>query len=408
VPIEIRRPTEAEYLAGFRVLTTALQVQPVAPADLERRREAWFVERAIVALDGSDVVGNAGAFPFRTLVPGRARVPTAGLTRVGVLPSHRRQGVLTKMMRQHLLDARERGEPLASLRASESAIYGRFGYGLAGLAAESRIDHRRARFARPVIDAGRTRILERDELRGTLPRAYARCLRRPGQLERAPWMWERLFADHLDDERRPARWVAVHEDDRGRPDGYVDWRTSDPTGDEWMFGGGHQIEVVELFAATDVAEAVLWRFVLDLDLVARSTHSCRPLDTALRWLLADTRALVTTSVWDEQWLRLVDVEAALSARTYAGDRSVVLDVTVDPILPDNGGRFEVTAGGVRRVRRGPDLRLDVSTLAAAYLGGTSFSELASAGRVDEVRRGALARADGLFASRPLPWSGTFF
>jgi predicted acetyltransferase len=408
VPIEIRRPDEDDFLAGFRVLTTALQVQPVAVADLEERRVAWFLDRALVAVDGGLVVGNVGVYPFRTLVPGGRRLPTAGLTRVGVLPTHRRQGVLTRMMHRHLLEARERGEPLASLRASESVIYGRFGYGLAGLAAEYRLDHRRARLARPVTEPGRTRILHADELADILPRAYARCLRRPGQLERDAWIWQRYLHDHLDGQPRPARWVAVHEDHRGRPDGYVDWRTDDPSGDEWMWEGGHQIRVLELAAASDATEAALWRFVLELDLVARSTHTCRPVDTPLRWLLADTRALETTAVWDEQWIRLVDVEAALAARTYADDRTVVVEVTQDAVLPENVGRFEVGGGGVRRVRRRPELRLDVSALASAYLGGTSFVELASGGRVDEVRRGALARADALFASRPLPWSGTFF
>jgi predicted acetyltransferase len=409
VPIEIRRPTEAEFLAGFRVLTTALQIQPVAVADLERRRASWFVDRAIIALDGGDVVGNAGAFPFRTLVPGGALVPTAGLTRVGVLPSHRRRGVLTGMMRQHLLEARERGEPLASLRASEAVIYGRFGYGLAGLATDLRIDHARGAFARPVEDAGRIRILDPAELADVLPAAYSRCLRRPGQLVRDAWMWERRVLEHTEDEHPPARWVAVHEDRRGRPDGYVDWRTADPPGEDWMDTlGGHLIDVGELVAASDATEAALWRFVLDLDLVTRSTLRGQPIDTPLRWLLTDARALQTGSVWDEQWLRLVDVGAALAARTYATDDEVVIDVTDDPVLPDNAGRFAVGAGGVRRVRRRPDLRLDVSALAATYLGGTSFAELGSAGRIEEVRRGAVARADALFASRPLPWSGTFF
>ncbi|HWC66548.1 MAG TPA: GNAT family N-acetyltransferase [Acidimicrobiales bacterium] len=407
--LEIRRPTEAEYLAGFRVLTTALQVAPVPDADLEKRRASWFLDRALVALDGREVVGNAGSFPFRTLVPGGALVPTAGLTRVGVLPSHRRRGVLTAMMHCHLLDTRERGEPLASLRASEAVIYGRFGYGLAGLATDLRIDHARGRFRSPVHDDGRIRLVDPSELADVLPRAYARSLRRPGQLVRDAWMWERRVLEHTEDEHPPARWVAVHEDRRGRPDGYVEWRTADPPGEDWMdSGGGHRNEVLELVAGSDATEAALWRFVLDIDLVQRSVLRAQPLDTPLRWLLADARALETQSVWDEQWVRLVDVEVALAARTYTGDGAVVIEVTRDPVLPENVGRFAVGGDGAVRVRRRPELRLDVSTLAACYLGGTSFAELAAGGRIEEVRRGAVARADTLFASRPLPWCGTFF
>jgi predicted acetyltransferase len=347
-------------------------------------------------------------FPFQTLVPGGGYVPTAGLTRVGVLPSHRRRGVLTRIMNRHLRDARARGEPLASLRASEATIYGRFGYGLAGLAADLRIDPARGAFRSPCTDAGRMRVVPAEELMATIPKVYERCLRRPGMLRRDEWLWQRRFRELVDAEHPRPRWIAVHEDGRGRPDGYVDWTTDDAPGSDWMDHGGHHIKVDELCAASDAAQAALWRFVLDLDLVARIALPGRPLDEPLRWLLADARALETTSVWDEQWIRLVDVPAALGARSYAGDGAVVIEVVHDPVFEDNVGRFEVSGAGVARVRRRPDVRLDVATLAAAYLGGPSFAELAAAGRVEQLRRDGVARADTLFASRPLPWCATFF
>jgi predicted acetyltransferase len=408
MPIAIRRPTEAELLDGFRVLTTALQVEPAPPADLESRRPSWFPERALVAVEHGQVVGNAGVFPFRTVVPGGTRLPTAGLTRVGVLPTHRRRGVLTQMMRRHLVDARERGEPLASLRASEAAIYGRFGYGLAGLAADFEIRAHRGAFAARKADGGRLRVLRPEELHDIVPRAYARSLRRPGMLERDSWMWDRTLAEHLVVDRPTARWMAVHEDDRGRPDGYVSWRTVDGPDGDWFQGGGHHIEVTELFAGSDATEAALWGFVFDLDLVERIKAPGRPLDELLRWLVADIRAVETRAVWDEQWVRLVDVGAALGGRSYHGEASVVIEVADDPVLEHNLGRYAVSGAGAERVRRRADIRLDVATLGATYLGGPSFAELAAAGRVEEVRRGAIARADSLFASRPLPWSATFF
>ena len=82
------------------------------------------------AVDGK-WISTCGAYSRVMTVPGGA-VPVAAVTFVTVQPSYRRRGLLTQMMQHQLADIVERGtEPVALLWASESSIYGRFGYGRA-------------------------------------------------------------------------------------------------------------------------------------------------------------------------------------------------------------------------------------------------------------------------------------
>src|SRR5262245_44120716 len=196
---------------------TSIVFPPLSPERLDQRRDSWYPERSLGAFDGAEIVGHARSFPFHTVVPGGARVPTAGVTAVGVLASHRRQGLLTRLMQEQLQGCFDGQEPLASLRASESVIYGRFGYGLAGLAAEYRIDKWRAAFARPVDVPGRIRFVWRDEARKVVPSIYDRSLRRVGMVTRFDWMWDRFYGPTVNEDEYG--FVAIHEDARGRADG---------------------------------------------------------------------------------------------------------------------------------------------------------------------------------------------
>jgi predicted acetyltransferase len=294
---------------------------------------------------------------------------------------------------------------LASLRASEAVIYGRFGYGLAGLAADHELDRRGAGFpprAAELAGRGTVRLIEAGRALEVIPPIYERAARwRAGAIGRIDVWWRRLYGRLGDASDTSARWVAVHTDDDGVADGYVDYERA-PSGAE--------IEVRDLFAAGPVAYAALWRHVLDLDLVTTVRAARRPLDEGLRWLLADSRALRVTGVADEQWARLLDVAAALAARTYAPVADRVVLAIEDPLLAENSGRFAVDGSGAApaAATEPTDLTMGVAEAGATYLGGTSFAALAAGGRLVEERPGAAAAADRLFACRPLPWCGTFF
>jgi predicted acetyltransferase len=296
---------------------------------------------------------------------------------------------------------------LASLRASEAAIYGRFGYGLAGSYVDWKIETRRGAFTGSVDDPGTISLADRADWMPVVAAVYARAERRPGWIDRPTWWNRRSFGDLVIGE---TRWLAVHRDGRGRPDGYVCWEPVDR--DRWD-ERGHVVRVDDLWATNVEVERALWRFVLDLDLDEVLWLDQRPIDEPLRWMLRDVRALEVRAQFDEQWVRLVDVPAALAARTYgttaggASDADVVLEV-FDPLLRENEGRYRVGNAGAARVRSRPDLTLPIASLGAVYLGGTSFRDLTRVGRIEEHRRGAADRADRLFHSPVAPWCGTFF
>jgi predicted acetyltransferase len=403
--LTIRRLEEADVDTAMWTFTTAMQFAPLSGDALELARSRAYPERSFGSFDGTTMVGHTRSFPFVTVVPGGARLATAGVTAVGTLPTHRRQGILGQVMRAQLHDCHERGEPLASLRASESLIYSRFGYGVAGHALHFVLDTRRGRLRQRREDPGSFAFERGPQLEQFLQDLHRRCLRRPGEVER-PWpVWQRMLGSLLKPQQDEARWLVVHRDAKGRRDGYVEWESS------WNHDAPEpevRIEVGDLYGTDSHVEALLWQFLLDLDLVRRITIESRPMDDPVRWQLTDMRALAVKEVWDEQWMRLVDVDAALAARTYNDvPGSVVLAVT-DPVLPHNDGRYEIDAAGARRVRRAADLDVPIDALGAIYLGGTSVTELVAAGRIGERRRGAAARADLLLHSLPAPWCGTFF
>jgi predicted acetyltransferase len=328
-------------------------------------------------------------------VPGPLTVPTAGVTYVGVLPSHRRQGILTALMARVADDARRRGEPTSALLASESTIYRRFGYGTAVMASTVELERAYAQLRRPPDITGRVRILDNDEMAEVLPRIHDRYRRRqPGEVSRTPGWWARYLGDP--EERRGGsgpRFAAVWEGDQG----YVTYRVVQ----NWENAvPGGTLTVENMVAISPEVRAGLWQFCFGVDLI-RLVKAYLPVDDPLRWMLVDPRRLRTTSVADFLWVCLLDVEAALSARPYASDDHLVIDVAGD-------GRYRLAGGTCLRTDDLPDLRLDLPDLGAAYLGGVRFATLARAGLVAELAPGALARADALFAAAPGPVSTTGF
>ena len=370
----------------------------------ERFSRVLPIDRMHAAWEDGDIVGGAGAFPFTMSVPG-GMLRCGGTTVVGVAPTHRRRGVLRAMMRGQLDDVHERGEPIAALWASEETIYGRFGFGPAAYAGEVDIPKEYVDFIAPREPSGTMRIVEKDDALDTFPPLWERLAReRPGVFLRSRDWWElRVLRDPSD--RRggagPKRFVLLEVD--GAPAGYAIYRHK-MDWDEGVSSG--KVLVVEAIAAEAPALAELWRYLLDIDWVASISSWLLPPDHPLFFVLAQTRRM-RYRLGDGLWVRLVDVGAALSGRTYPEDGEVVFDVR-DSFCPWNEGRWKLAGGAAERTNADADLALDVSTLGAAYLGGIRFAQLAQGGRVEELKPGAIERADGIFRHGLHPWCPEIF
>ena len=362
-------------------------------------------DRMHAAFDGDAIVGGAGVFPFELTVPG-AQLPCAGVTVVGVLPTHRRQGILGRMMRAQLDDIRRRGEPLAALWASEETIYTRYGYGLASQDVMVKASRVHAELQPDLPRVGTTRLVGHDEALVTFPRIYDRIRRRtPGFCSRSKDWWEiRRLDDGPDRRRGGGELNRILLEIDGRPVGYALYRIKLEFDDAANIS---QVRVLEAVAESDVATRELWRYLLAIDWTGSIEAGILPADHPL-FLLVRRPNQLGWRVFDGLWLRLVDVGTALSARSLATDGRITFDLTADPMFPDNAGTWTVEPGGARRSSRRADVRLDVQALACAYLGGFTFADLLRAGRVEEVARGGIARADALFRVAAKPWTPEIF
>jgi predicted acetyltransferase len=379
---------------------------PLDEVSFERYQRVLPLERMHAAFDDGAVVGGAAAFPFEVSVPGGARVRCSGVSIVGVYPTHRRRGVLRAMMRAQLDDVHRRGEPLAALWSSEETIYGRYGYGLTGWVGEIALGREYATFAHPFERRGRIRFVEAEEAKELLPPVWERVMeQRPGMFLRPRAWWEdRVIADA--EERRepgegPKRFVVCELD--GEVRGYAIYRHHP----KWEAGvSAGRLGVLEALAVDPEATRELWRYLLEIDWAATVEAWVLPPDHPLFLLLATPRRM-RYRLGDGLWVRLVEVGAALSARSYAIDDAIVFDVA-DAFCPWNEGRWKLEGGRASRTDEEPDLRLDVGALGSGYLGGITFTQLAAALRVEELQRGALERADAMFRSSVHPWCPEIF
>jgi len=370
------------------------------PEEVEKLGAILPAERVLTAREDGKIVGGAGAYRFDTTVPGGAQVPTAGVMAVGVLPTHRRRGALTALMRRQLADAHERGEPIATLFAAEGAIYGRFGYGLATLAGDIELPKSDARLWQEE-SLGRARLLEsEEEMLEVLPDIFDRIQpTTPGMWTRSRDWWK---VRRLRERPGHGALTAVVIELGGRPDAYALYRLD--------FGVHHlitesKVEVLEALAVSPDGLAAIWRFLLGIDWVARIDAHWLPLDHPLFLWMREARRLRFTVV-DALWVRLVDVGVSLSARSLR-EGSVVLDVR-DEFCPWNQARWHVAPGSAERTTAPADLQLDASALGSVYLGGFTFEQLRWAGRLEERKDGAVARADELFRPERLPWAPELF
>lgn len=366
--IEIRTPSEDQWRAAMLAAASVFADDP-NDESLERYRRTLVRERFYAAYDGDAPVGTAADFPFTLTVPG-GELAAGGVTWVTVLPTHRRQGVLTQMMRKELEDLHERGEPLAVLWASEAAIYGRFGYGMAAPHFEMNADRSRFAFRDDPGRTGSVRMMPLADAVEPCMHVYERVRPTvPGFTARARQWWEEYRLADPEEWRRGAspKYAAIVELD-GEPAAYAIYRVKS----DWESGFSKSVlRVVEALACTTAAERELWRFVFGIDLITRVDSRLDPA-SPLVLMVVDARAL-QLRLSEGLWLRIVDMHGALAGRSYATDDDVVLEVR-DEFCPWNAGRWRVGAGGIERSNDDAEIELDVADLASAYLGAFSSED----------------------------------
>ncbi|MCW2951341.1 MAG: acetyltransferase [Conexibacter sp.] len=384
---------------------------PCDSPQLERFRHLAEWDRTLAAFDGDELVGSSAAYSHKLSVPG-GELPSAGITWIAVLPTHRRRGILTRMLDEQIAAARARGEPLAALWASEGAIYGRFGFGPAASRARFTVATGAGAPPREAHAGARPLRIRFHELAGARPLLgplFERVrAQRPGMPTRTDDWWDRRVLTDAAAERDGAtdkRLVVVHGDD-GAADGYAIYRER---GEEPAV----TLELLELIAPADDAAAALWRFLCSVDLVARLDAPNRPLDDPLPLLFADLRRARVSELGDSLWVRLLDVRAALEGRAWAADARLTLALRDDRIAQNAGSWSVEIAGGAARVRpappgSAPDLSTDVRWLGAAYLGGTPLTRLVAGGLVEEHTSGAAERLDVALHVPRAPWAPEVF
>jgi predicted acetyltransferase len=358
-------------------------------------------KRIMIATTGDAVIGISAELPFAMLAPGGADVPVVGLSWVSVELTHRRQGVLRAMLEKQLREQAAAGATALILSASEGGIYGRYGFGVATEVRHTVVERRRAQLTE-AVDTSAVRRLTTDAARDVLPELYERWRREsPGGLSRDERRWQFTLLDReYQRHGRSGLFHLVH------PDGYVTYRIKS----EWGEGDPrHECWLVDYAPASAHAHAALWQTLLSMDLVA-TIHSYRvPLDDPLQLMLADPRGVLTTHLGDALWVRPLDVAALLGSRRYALDVDCVLEVR-DDVLGD--GRYLLRGGpdgaSCARTDRGPDVRLGVADLGAAYLGGTRVAGLARAGRIVAEDATLVGRLDLAFGADRHPAHGTPF
>ncbi|MGI5290465.1 GNAT family N-acetyltransferase [Nonomuraea polychroma] len=390
------RTIRADELDAWARMITTTYGQDWYEGGLRNAADSIEPGRTIAAYDGEEIVGGASIYGRVMTVPG-AVTPVAGITLVAVLPTHRRRGILTAMMRKQLTDLHESGgEPIAALNAAEATIYGRFGYGVASCVAEIQAD-KKLLALRPGTDLGdgTIRLLDRRQARPLLEKVYDTARRTGvGWVDRTEKFWEARLADgERARDGGTALRFAVHTEPGGEVSGYVFYRSKP-----------RLVQVIEVAATTRQSYAALWRYLIDLDAHAGLTYD-GAVDEPLKHLLTDPRA-ARTSVIDNLWVRLVDVDRALAARRYSTPLDLVLEVQ-DTFCPWNAGRYHLWADGdsvtCERTQARPGLRLTSAELGAAYLGGTTLAALAAAGRVEELRPGAVTAASLAFRGEREPF-----
>lgn len=404
--ITVRNITPDEYSDWGLVLGSAFGFDP-RPEDAEMWKKRAEFDRYLAAFEGEEMVGTGGALTYGMTVPGGSVLPFGGVTAISTRPTHRRRGVLTAIMRRLLADARDRGEAISALWASESTIYGRYGFGVAVEGSELVLERAHAALADARPPEGRLRQIADARARELIPAAYPRLTAGiPGTLTRNPADWDLYFFDpeHWREGASAHRYVAYERG--GDVAGYALYRQKEV----WEQGHArNEVLIGDLQALDGEAYRALWGYCLSIDLVTTIKAYGRPGRDRLPLMLAASRR-VRENRADAVWVRLVDVAAALGARRYAVEGEAVFEVT-DGFIPESGGRFLLRGGPdgaeCSRTDRPADIHLATADLASAYLGDARLADLAWLGRVQGSPE-AVARAQSMFQWPVAPWCSVHF
>jgi predicted acetyltransferase len=395
--IEITTPTADQWPDMFRADARGFGFVP-EPSDIETRQSIIDMSRFRMAMDRGKIVGVAGSYAMDVTLPGGSTVPMSGVTWVSVAATHRRQGLLTRLIEACHADTDERGEPVAMLFASEGGIYERFGYGIASHMRRVAIDRRAATF-RPDLspDLRAVEFIEGDD-------AVA-------QRER---LWEQFRRQRAGEVSRSAAWQQFLADIWGKPSdgltqafflahdhGYAAYRM----GENWTEGvPKYRLELVELVALTPQAHLDLWATIVGVDLVTTIGLRTLPLDDPLPYYFTDSRVVTTLGIKDGVWANVRDVATCFGARTYGTAAKMVIEA--------DGRRWAIESDGAeascRSVRTRPDLVTDHATLGALLFGGIRPSQLVAAGRLTARSTDMVRRADPFFVTSPEPQCLTYF
>ena len=348
----------------------------------------------VAAYDSGRMVAVSVDEPFEITLPGGRFAPARGVTWVGVLPTERGRGLLRALLEHQHADFRRQKIALSLLYASQTTIYGRFGYGPATMrVSEAELDTRHGAFARPFQDSGSIEMVDHRPplpiVREVLDRSRADIT---GELSRSDAAIAEAFAD-----AGPEPFRVAHRDAGGGYDGFAAY-TIEP---DWLYEAipRGRTSISMLLSANPQAHAAIWRYLIDLDLTRTVTVRNRPLDDPIRLLLAEWRHYHVKHVSDGLWVNLLDPAAALEQRGYARDGRLVFDLEGERLLLEvEGARARCTGSD-----RPAEIEIDRATLSSAYLGGTRFSTLRDGLALRELSPGACARADGMFATSRDPW-----
>lgn len=372
----------------------------------ERFLELFDLERTVAVFEDDDMIGTGAAFSLELTVPGRQTVPMGGTTVITVQPTHRRQGILREIMEYHLDEVGSRGEPIAGLWASESGIYGRFGYGPATFRHEVELDTGVVTLRES--SPGRVTLVEADKAEPILRSVFERVQSEvPGMFVRTPAWWanRRMRDEPSDRGGKSARRYAVYEQG-GSVDGYATYRQKG----EWRdFVAQGEIEVNELIAATPEAHRALWGYLTNIDLFTKLQWWNVPVDDPLPFEITDPRR-VRRRLSDAMWVRIMDVPRALQARSYEYDASLTLELD-DGFRPDLSGsyRLDVSSGeaNCEKIDGKGDLLLDIDVLGHLYLGGGNAIAMARAGRIEGSSE-SVSLLHRLFRCDRAPWCPEVF
>lgn len=397
--MQIRAITEEEFSAWERSAARGFGEQTTEARRLHIRATTE-LERTIAAFNNLEIVGTSSVHSLELMIPGSS-VPLAYLDWISVLPTHRRMGILTNMMRHTFADLHDQGEAISGLTSTESSIYERFGYGISSWVESYTIKREHSELYKDFRGSGQTQFVEPSEVKSIWPKIYDLIrLSRVGMFRYTPQWWNAFISDPEHWRQGGSQMFHVVYHGKEGPEGLASYRIRNK----------REVVVVLLLGTTLESQGALWQYCFGIDLMTSTFAPGRPVDDPLIWLLRNSRML-NRSVRDKLWIRLIDVPKAIATRSYASECDVTIQVN-DPFCRWNQGCYQIQTsfdGAIcKPSRRLPDVILSASDLASIYLGGTKFVTLQRAGRIVELRSESIKKLDQAFAIEQAPWTFEMF